>query len=39
MMALADALTRLAVVWIRGRRLTAPAAPAAATTARAAASA
>ncbi|HLK78141.1 MAG TPA: hypothetical protein VKU77_31390 [Streptosporangiaceae bacterium] len=39
MMALADVLTRLAVVWMRGRRLTATAAPAAATTVQAAASA
>ena len=38
-MALAGVLTRLAVVWIRGRRLTAAAAPAVATTVRAAASA
>jgi hypothetical protein len=39
MMALADVLTRLAVVWMRGRRLTATAAPAAATTVQAGASA
>jgi hypothetical protein len=39
MMALADVLTRLAVVWIRGRRLTATATPAAATTVQAGASA
>jgi hypothetical protein len=36
MMALADVLTRLAVVWIRGRRLTATATPATATPATAA---
>ena len=39
MMALADVLTRLAVVWMRGRRLTATATPAAAATVQAAASA